>query len=104
MSNVIKMYGENSRAERLIGQASDGGIEICVDFNDYGNDVLFNVWKGQTPNPAGIAAMIEIASRFKTDVKFREAVEHYCIQIGSSVQSVEKPAWKFRLVGTGEYV
>ena len=95
MSNVIKMYGENSRAERLIGQASDGGIEICVDFNDYGNDVLFNVWKGQTPNPA---------SRFKTDVKFREAVEHYCIQIGSSVQSVEKPAWKFRLVGTGEYV
>lgn len=97
MSNVVKMYPEPDRAERLMDDADAGGIGVYVQFDSrHGSSLLFNLHDGATPTAAGMAAIVEIAARFKANADFRDAVERSCVHLGSAVQYVEEPAWTFR--------
>ena len=97
MSNVIEIYPEPDRAERLIDAAAEGGIEISVHFcRIAGTSLLFALTAGPPPTTAAMAALVEMTTRFKANAAFREAVESYCFQLGAAVHAVHEPAWTVR--------
>lgn len=97
MSDVVKLFPEPDRAERLIDAAADGGIEVSVHFcRVAGPSLLFGLSGSTPPTEAAMTALLEMAARFKANADFRGAVEHYCVQLGAAVQAVHEPAWTFR--------
>lgn len=97
MSEVVKLFPEPERAERLIDAAADGGIEVSVNFcRISGPSLLFGLNGSTPPTEAAMAALLEMSARFKANSGFRSAVESYCVQLGAAVQAVHEPAWEFR--------
>lgn len=105
MSNVISIHVQSDaeRAERLIDAAAEAGVGVNVRFSSVtGTSLLFSLDDGTTSSALAMPAVGEIATRFKANPAFREAVERYCFQLGAAVHEVTEPAWQTRALTPAE--
>lgn len=98
MSDVIQMYPEPPRVEKLMEIADAGGVEVYVQWCRTGTYLLFRLLTSAPPTEAAMAALVEMSGRFKTNADFRDALEGYSISLGTAVHNVDETPWIFRPV------